>query len=160
MSLAKEIKMKNEIESIRHEALLNIVRTANCIAKISTTFFEQYHLTEAQYNVLIVLKLEGRALTQIEIGERLVTSRANMTSLLDKLEKKEYVRRETVKGDRRVYEVHLTEQGKRILEKVEKVYVEKVEEIMASVSIAESKTMSRLLEKLRESLFNAKINEK
>lgn len=157
MTLAKEIRLKNEIESVRHEALLNIVRTANFIGKISNTFFARHRLTEAQYNVLIVLKLEAVALTQIEIGERLLTSRANMTSLIDKLEKKQYVRREEAENDRRVYKINLTEKGKHVLEKAEKAYVVKVEEIMSCIGEAECKTINRSLEKLRESLREAKI---
>lgn len=157
MTLAKEIRMKNEIESVRHEALLNIVRTASFIGKISNTFFSKHRLTEAQYNVLIVLKLEGVALTQMEIGERLLTSRANITSLIDKLEKKRYVRREEVENDRRIYRVFLTEKGKHVLEKVEKAYLEKVEQIMSCISEAECKTVSHSLEKLRESLRQAEV---
>ena len=157
MTLAKEIRMKDEFESVRHEALLNIVRTASFIGKISNTFFSKHHITEAQYNVLIVLKLESQALTQMEIGERLVTSRANMTSLVDKLEKKQYVTREEVKDDRRAYKIHLTDQGKRLLDKVERAYVDKVEEIMTCISGAECKTISRSLERLRTKLRESKI---
>lgn len=157
MTLAKEIRLKNEIESVRHEALLNIVRTASFIGKISNTFFSKHRLTEAQYNVLIVLKLEGQALTQMEIGERLVTSRANMTSLIDKLEKKQYVRREEVESDRRIYKINLTEKGKHVLERAEKAYVGKVEEIMSCISEAECKTINRSLEKLRESLQQVRV---
>lgn len=157
MTLAKEIRMKNEIESVRHEALLNIVRTASFIGKISNIFFSKHRLTEAQYNVLIVLKLEGVALTQMEIGQRLLTSRANVTSLIDKLEKKRYVRREEVENDRRIYKINLTEKGKRLLDKVERAYVDKVEEIMSCINEAECRTINRSLEKLRESLRQAEV---
>ena len=157
MTLAREIKLNKEIDSIRHEALLNIVRTASLIEKISGAFFGKFHITEAQYNILIVLKLEGRELTQIEIGERLVTSRANITSLIDRLEDKCFVKRKDVENDRRIYMIHLTEQGRRIVDKVEKAYVGKVEEIMSHLNESECKTISKSLEKLRESLRSVHI---
>ena len=157
MNLAKEIKMKNEFESIRHEALLNIVRTANLIEKISGAFFGKFNITEAQYNILIVLKLEARPLTQIEIGERLVTSRSNITFLIDRLEYKNYVERQDVEDDRRIYAIHLTEQGRRAVEKVEKAYVKKVEEIMTFINGTECKTVSKSLEKLRGNLHRLEI---
>lgn len=157
MTLAREIKLTKEIESIRHEALLNIVRTASLIEKISGVFFGKFDITEAQYNILIVLKLEGRELTQIEIGDRLVTSRSNITSLIDRLEHKGFVKRQDAEDDRRIYRIQLTEQGRRIVDKVEKAYVEKVEEIMSHLGKAECKTISKSLERLRVSLRSVHI---
>lgn len=157
MTLAREIKLNKEIDSIRHEALLNIVRTASLIEKISGTFFGKFHITEAQYNILIILKLEDKALTQIEIGDRLVTSRSNITSLIDRLEDKGFVKRKEDDEDRRIYTIHLTEQGRRIVDKVEKAYVGKVEEIMSHLNQSECKTISKSLEKLRESLRSVHV---
>ena len=152
MSLHKEIKLKDGMLTVQHEALLNIVRTANMIGKISNTFFAGFGITEAQYNVLIVLKLEDKPLTQVEIGERLIVSRANMTSLLDKLEKKAYVIRKTVEGDRRIFQIELTGEGKKILHKVEPAYLEQVENNMACLKIVECKELSKTLTLLRNNL--------
>jgi len=152
MSLSREVKLKKDIQSPRHEALLNIARTAGFLEKKSQTFFGQFDMTEAQYNVLIVLKLEGRSLTQVEIGERLISSRANITALIDRLEAKGYVERKDAARDRRFYEIHMTKAGRQILDKVEKVYLEQVEALMAALSLTECQTISRALEKLRDSL--------
>lgn len=152
MSISKEIKMVRDLESVQHEALLNIVRTASCIDKLSQPFFQQFNMTQSQYNILIVLKLEGRDLTQIELGDRLVSSRSTITSLIDKLEKKQFVQRKRVSGDRRVYEVHLTDTGRKALDVAEKAYVKKVEEVMKGLSEKDSKLVSQILEKLRNSL--------
>ena len=150
MSLQKEIKQ--HINSVRHEALLNIVHTANCMDKVSSRFFGKFDITEAQYNVMIVIKLERRNLAQVEISERMVSSRANITSLIDKLEQKGYVRRVAVDGDRRVYQVELTSAGLRQVDCVERQYVKAVEEMMAGFSGEEARKLSALLVKARQSL--------
>jgi MarR family 2-MHQ and catechol resistance regulon transcriptional repressor len=152
MSLAKELKMNDEFDSLQHEALLNIVRTAQVLAKHGQVFFQQYDLTEAQYNVLIVLKLEGRHLTQVELGERLVVSRANITALLDKLEKKGWVQRCTVDGDRRVFEIQLTDAGRKTVDKVEPLYLNEVKRCMRGLKSQDCRKLSQTLAVVRDTV--------
>jgi len=147
MSLEKEIKQR--IDTVSHEALLSIVHTANQLDLLSSRYFTQFGVTQAQYNLLIIIKLENRSLTQVELSERMVSSRANITSLIDKLEKKEYVRRVSVEGDRRVYGVELTQAGLKKVSDIEPKYVNKVKSIMDGFSDKESRQLSMLLEKVR-----------
>jgi len=147
MSLDKEIK--NKINSSRHEAVLNIVYTANYLDKISREFFNNFDITEAQYNAMVIIKLENRKLTQVEISERMVSSRSNVTSLIDKLQKKGYVRRLPFDGDRRVYQVELLDKGLEKLDEVEPRYIKIVEESMKRMSASESRSLSNLLVKIR-----------
>jgi len=154
MTLSKEIKAKKAI-SARHEALLNVVRTHDYITKRASSFFSLYDITEAQYNVLIVLKLEERNLTQVEIGERLIASRPNITSLIDKLEKKGHVLRKKVASDRRIFEIELTPDGKKLLEKVEPQYIKEVEKAMSSISTADCKRINTIMPKIRQKLVSA-----
>jgi len=150
MSLARELNMNDEFDSLQHEALLSIVRTAQVLARHGQVFFQRYGLTEAQYNVLIVLKLAQQPLTQVELGERLVVSRANITSLLDKLQKKSWIQRRSVAGDRRVFEVHLTPEGRKITDMVEPVYVKEVKRCMGALDKQKCRILSRALAQVRE----------
>ncbi|MCD4779018.1 MAG: MarR family transcriptional regulator [Candidatus Omnitrophica bacterium] len=157
MSLEKEIKQK--INSARHEALLNIVHTNNYLQKFSRFFFDKLGITEAQYNIMIIIKLENRKLTQVEISERMVSSRSNITSLIDKLQEKNYVRRLPLEGDRRVYQVELTDKGMKKLAEVEPAYVKTVEKIMECFSVEESRQLSSLLVKIRKNLKEKEVNK-
>jgi len=148
MSLDKEINMKSKINTVNHEALLNIVRIASLIDKRAYEFFLEFNITQAQYNVLVVLKLEGGPLNQVDISRRLVVSRAGITSILDKLEKKGYIRREKVKSDRRVLEVSLTDESIKLLEVVEPRYLEEVEKNMKVLNEKECKNLNESLFKL------------
>ena len=109
ISKAKEIGTQ-KTNSVRHESLLNIVRTSDFIGKLSSKFFGKFDLTEAQYNVFIVLKLNSKSLTQVEIGKKLISIRANVTSLVDRLEKNKYVKRNKVFTDRRLFRFDLTKE--------------------------------------------------
>ena len=150
MSLEKEIKQK--INSPQHEALLNVLHTANYMDRVSQKFFARFGNTEAQYNVMVVIRIEGRCLTQVEISERIVSSRANITALLDKLQAKGYIRRIDIEGDRRAYGIELTTEGKKLLAVVEEKYVRGVKKIMSGFSVQESRSRSSALEKLRRGL--------
>lgn len=152
MSLSKEIKMKGGITSPGHETLLNIIRTANCIDKYSNLFFAKFGITDAQFNIMIIIEVEGKSLTQVEISERMISSRSNVTGLLDKLEKKRLVCRKKSSHDRRVFLVELTEQGRRLVKEIEPRYALVVSEIMESLSDKDSKAVSLTLVRLRQRL--------
>ena len=92
-SINKELELETPIEDIKHELVLNVVRTATAIALRGATLFRKFGLTEAQFNVLFALKYKKKEWTQSELGKRLVVTRASITSVLDKLESKDLVRR-------------------------------------------------------------------
>ena len=148
MSLSNEITQS--IDTVEHEALLEAVKTVNLLEKKASLFFADHGISEAQYNILIVLKLEARPLTQVEIGERLVISRAGITAVLDKLENKGYVVRKKVVSDRRVFHVEMTKQGKKIVDKVEPLYLEEVHELMSCFNKKECKQLSEFMIRLRK----------
>ena len=111
MSLQTELGLQAPFKDIRHEAVLNIVRTANQFASKAAQLFRQFDLTEAQFNVLFALKFASEDITQAELGKRLVVTRASITSVLDKLESKNLVKRVDVPNNRRIHHVVLTNEG-------------------------------------------------
>ncbi len=122
MSINKELQLERPLEDIRHEAVLNIVHTANVLSLKGAALFRRFELTEAQFNVLFALKYKTRDWTQSELSKRLVVTRASVTSVLDKLEEKGLVLRSAVEGNRRIYHVTLTKRGLDLVDKVEPMY--------------------------------------
>ena len=150
MSLQKELGLQEPFKDIRHEAVLSIVRTANLLSTTATQLFRQYDLTEAQFNVLFSLKFAPGTVTQAELGKRLVVTRASITSVLDKLEAKDLVRRTDVPGNRRIHHVELTDAGTELIERVEPVYRNEVHLALKDLSDGECATLIDFLEKSRE----------
>ncbi|MHC4216099.1 MAG: MarR family winged helix-turn-helix transcriptional regulator [Planctomycetota bacterium] len=149
MQLHIELGLPEDSSDIRHETLLNIVRTATLISATGARIFREFGLTEAQFNVLLLLKYKDRELTQTELGERLGITRASTTSVLDKLEGKGLISRESVKGNRRIYHVALKVSGLALLDKVEPVYREKIGRIMGPLSDKECQTVMKYLGRIR-----------
>ena len=103
--------------------------TADAFARESQRLFRPHGLTAAQYNVLNILAGEPAGISQRILGERLVVDRSNVTGLLDRLEKNNWVRRADDPDDRRVYRVQLTLAGREIWERISPLYLEVVAQV-------------------------------
>ncbi len=149
MSITTELGLDRPMEDVRHETVLNIVRTATLLSQLGGVLFRQFGLTEAQFNVLFALKFKEREWTQSDLGKRLVVTRASVTSVLDKLEEKGLVQREAVPNNRRIYHVNLTAKGRALVDKVEPLYRESIYRTLADISEKDCRTLIHSLERVR-----------
>ncbi|MBK9314673.1 MAG: MarR family transcriptional regulator [Acidobacteria bacterium] len=86
--------------SIEEQALVRLMRIGDRLWRASDENFSEWGLTDNHYNVLRILNGSGEPISQSEIGRRMLSSRANVTKLVDLLEERGYVRRLAC-GDRR-----------------------------------------------------------
>lgn len=150
MSLQHELGLQDPFKDVRHEAVLNVVRTSNLLSAVAAQLFRQFELTEAQFNVLFSLKFAGGDITQAELGKRLVVTRASVTSVLDKLESKGLVQRVDVPGNRRIHHVRLTKAGTELIDRVEPVYREEVHEVLSDFDEDDLHRLIGEMESIRE----------
>lgn len=149
MSLSAELHLDIPISDLRHEAILNVIHTANLIAAAGAVFFRRYDLTEAQFNALFSLKHKNCELTQSALSRRLVVTRASVTSVLDRLEEKGLVQRVVVPGNRRIYHLRLTPAGRALIDEMEPLYREHIYEALDGLTEKDCKSMVRVLERVR-----------
>jgi len=149
MPLDKELELDRPFSDLRHEAVLNVVHTANQFSLAAALLFRRFDLTEAQFNVLFALKYKTKELTQSALGKRLVVTRATITSVLDKLEGKGLVARKRVPGNRRIHHVCLTRKGRALIDKVEPLYRGGLHEATSDLSERECRALIRRLEQIR-----------
>lgn len=114
-SLQQEIKKKKPFDLPEQEAFLNIIRTASFLDAEFDALFKQHALTNAQYNVLRILRGEGARMPSLTIADRLVTRVPDITRLVDRLERSGLVKRERSTDDRRVVFVAITAKGQALL---------------------------------------------
>lgn len=129
------------------QALLKLMRVGDRLWRESDERFGQWGLTDNHYNVLRILNGAGEPLSQIEIGRRMLSSRANVTKLIDLLEDKKFVRRLNC-GDRRVKLIELTEAGAKFIADTLKQILAAAESSLQPLTKAEQKALGELLEKL------------
>jgi DNA-binding MarR family transcriptional regulator len=150
--LQKEIKKKRPFKTPEEEAILNLLRTNDQFGNRFGRLFREYGLTSSQYNVLRVLRGEGKPMPSLEIAERLIQVVPAITGLIDRLEKQGLVVRRRCTEDRRVVYVEITEKALAILKQTDEPLTELHKRLLGHMTRAELKTLSQLLEKARESL--------
>ena len=104
-------------------------------------------LTYSQFAVLEALYHLGH-MTQGEVGNKVLKSGSNMTTVIDNLERDGLVRRERDADDRRVIHIHLTETGKGKIEAVFPGHIAALVEEFKVLSTGEQETLAELCKKL------------
>ena len=138
-----------------HRALLNIYYTASCLKKFADVFFKPLGLTDVQFNVLMLLGYQSGpkgGLSQAQLSDMMLVNRANITTLIDRMEKADLVVRTAAAKDRRYNIVKMTAKGKKLFARVEPLYAKQINKIIAALKEAEQKRLIRTLEKIRPTL--------
>ncbi len=104
-------------------------------------------LTLTQLGVLEAVLHLG-PLTHRELGRKLLTSPANLTDVVDKLEKRGLVTRVRAEQDRRQVRVELTQAGRALIEDTFPRHAADIAHAMGGLSPAELETLGHLLRKL------------
>lgn len=155
MSLEHELGLSKPITLQPHEALLNIYYTASCLKKRADEFFRRFGLTDVQFNLMMLLYHQSGTkggLNQAHLSGMMLVNRANITSLIDRMEKSGLVVRTAEPEDRRYNVVKLTTRGRKLLAQVEPLYAREVKKIMAALEEAAQKRLITMLEKIRGSI--------
>lgn len=93
-----------------------LIRTASRLEAELNRVFRPFDLTGATYSILRILEAAGRSGRSCgDISEHLIAEVPDMTRLLDRLERLEYVQRERSSIDRRMVKVTITDRGREVL---------------------------------------------
>ncbi|WP_094602758.1 HTH-type transcriptional regulator MhqR [Sporomusa silvacetica DSM 10669] len=115
--------------------------------------FARYSLSKAKFNALIQLFMTGgQGLTQSELGKKLLVSRANVTRLIDRLEKEDMVIRKGDPADKRVFQLYLTDRASMLMNTFVPIHNQYVHKIMSVLDTNEKELLITLLDKLKKGL--------
>src|SRR5438132_10611761 len=153
--LQHELKKKRPFESPEEEALLSALRTSDQLQIRFARLLREHDLTPSQYNILRILRGEGKPLPILEIASRTVAVVPGITGLIDRLEQGGFVNRLRCEKDRRVIYVALTDHGATTLAALAEPLVALHRKLLGHLSQAELKDLIRLLEKVRQPLAEA-----
>ena len=147
--LQVELGKRDPFESIEQEVALNLSRTSDRIHLRFVRLFRDQGLTATQYNILRILRGEGKPLPSLEIAARTVTEVPGMTGLIDRLEQAGFVTRIRCLEDRRVIRIAISEAGTAMLEKLDAPVIELHRELLQHMSPEELTMLNVLLVKAR-----------
>jgi uncharacterized lipoprotein YddW (UPF0748 family) len=150
MALENEInqrKFRNEYQKAR----LNILYTNNWLSEKINIIFDKWDITPRQFNILRILRGEGKPLSTLQIRQRMLDKMSDTSRIVDRLVRKGMVRKTPNATDRRLVDVIITSRGRKLLEKIDPLEDE-MDKMMSILSPEEASTLSRLLDKLRNVL--------
>jgi DNA-binding MarR family transcriptional regulator len=151
--LQKEIKQTRPFGSPEEEAFLGLLRTSDALARRGYEALKPSGLSSTQYNVLRILRGAGEpGLACGEVGERMITRDPDITRLLDRLEARGFIARARSAADRRVITTRITPAGLHLLKKLDGVMTDTTRRLMNSLGATRLRTLTRMLDALREGL--------
>lgn len=134
------------------ETAMNLARAADLLVKRIAELVQPFDLSPSSALVLGILADADKQLPPSEIAERLILSRASVTSLLDSLERRGYVRRTDHPTDRRMLLIEITSAGRRVANDFRQVVHSLQKEWMATLSEAEKDQLIEMLHRLQTAL--------
>ncbi|AFQ43762.1 MarR family winged helix-turn-helix transcriptional regulator [Desulfosporosinus meridiei] len=108
---------------------------------------EPFNVTPVQYGVLQCLWDKGSQ-TPKQIGSVLGLDSSTITGILDRLENKALIMRNTCKGDRRTINVDFTEEGLKLRDPIGKIIEEVNKEVLKQFSLEEQNQLKKFLERI------------
>lgn len=128
-------------------AFIRFTRAFNTVNQHIRDTFQAHDLSSGQFGVLETLYHVG-PLYQGELGEKLLQSKGNISTIITNLSERDLVERRRDPEDRRYVKVHLTEQGRTLISDIFPDHVERLVEAFSALDAEEVETFSRLCKKL------------
>jgi DNA-binding MarR family transcriptional regulator len=144
------IKIKPKIISYsneRQKAIVSILWAYNWVIEKLRYIYEEEDLTLQQYNILRILRASSVPLSTLQIRERMLDKMSDTSRIVDRLVIKKLVKKVPCKGDKRLVDITITTKAINVIDKLAKKE-EHMDEILRSLSLAEAKTLHKLLDKI------------
>jgi DNA-binding MarR family transcriptional regulator len=146
----EEAIQSSKFNSQKQKAGLNVLYTAWWLKTLISRELKSLGLTHEQYNVLRILKGKHPEYMCVkDIGSRMIERNSNVPRIVDRLELKELVSRQTSLIDKRETVMKLTKEGINILEiastSIDNFFANKVD-----LSEEDALQLNMVLERMRE----------
>ncbi len=150
-SIQSKKTTKTSDDPIENLAWHNFADTYKMVYAYIMSDLRQYGLTPPQYTVLRVIGTSRtKQLTMSEIGKEMTVTFANITTIVDNLEKLQYVRRQRDPKDRRLVKVELTTTGSKLYNKIFKSHRKEIAKLMKALDQDQLKQLIEFTEAIRK----------
>ena len=149
MKIEEAIQQKKPFRNPWQRATVNLMFTHNWVVDQIKCQLKPYGITLQQYNVLRILRGAGAPITTSVIRERLLDKMADTSRMVNRLYQKGLVQRMVCPSDKRLVDVSLSEQGRLVLEELDRQN-EQLDEILKNLTAQEADLLNELLDKIRD----------
>ena len=126
--------------------LLALIRAEGRLGRHFERALAESGLTEPKFNVLMELAANDGRLPHCRLAERLLRSPANVTALIDRMERDGLVRRVRGERDRRTVTAEITEAGWNALRTGAPLVFRLERQVLGDLSLEDRRLLTRLLD--------------
>ena len=126
---------------------VKLMRAAESITGRVHKHLSSAGLTISQFGVLEAILHLG-PLSQKDLGRKILRTSGNITMVIDNLEKRLLVRRERDASDRRMFIVHLTDDGQKLIQKIFPSHAALITKELSVLTAADQKALGDLCKKV------------
>ena len=148
MGLEKDIEQKTSFPNDESRALVNILYSSSWLTERLKSHFKPYGITPKQYNILRILNGAEEPISTSQIRGRMLDKMSDVTRLIDRMILKEWIIKKESKIDRRLVDVRITREGKKLLSDIGQA-ITPIDNIMSNLSQNECSQLNLLLDKMR-----------
>ncbi len=148
-ALRDELKKKGPFALVEQEAALAIMRTSDLLENRFARLLREHGLTSSQYNVLRILRGEGRPLPCLEVAERMIQVAPAITRVVDQLLALDLIIKTQSEEDRRVFTIELKPAATQLLAKLDQPVLDLHASLMNGVKKADLRALIQTLEAIR-----------
>jgi DNA-binding MarR family transcriptional regulator len=149
--MLSELKQGKPFAIPQQELYLSLSRTVDKLRRQTEVVLKTRGLSEAQYNVLRILKgCAPECMSCGEIGSRMVTRDPDVTRLLDRLEQAGFAERKRGVPDRRIVTACITPQGIELVDALEGPLIELNQKQLGFLKEEELATLLDQLSRIRQ----------
>ena len=140
----------DDSKSIHAKAYFNFLKTGSWIEERIKDALKPFNLTHAQLNALhTLMEHDPSPVSANELKERILVSNPDVTRLLDRMVKKDFVLRKTCPENRRKIDISLTDSGRRLFAEAHLAAKQALENFFEDkISEAEATEMRNILRKM------------
>lgn len=154
-SLQAELKKRRPFDSLEQEATLAILRTSDLLENRLARLLREHGLTLTQYNVLRILRGEGKPMPCLEVADRMIQVAPAITRVVDQLLEMGLITKTQSVHDRRVFEIELTPAASPLLRKIDQPILDLHAALLASASKSDLRTLIGVLEQIRSGVVDS-----
>ena len=155
-ALRHEIAQERPFSSLEEEALLNLMRTSDCVNRAFQKRARHWGVTSTQYNVLRILRgAKPQGLTCSAIGDRMITAEPDITRLLARMKTLKLIRQQRDRHDRRVLWTQVSASGLELLKQMDPEILQTPKDLLGHLNREELSEFVRLLELARKNCVDA-----
>lgn len=147
MSLEKDITQQ-KFRSEYQKGIINLIYTCNWVNEKMKIFFDKEGITAQQFNILRILRGAGKPISTLQIRERMLDKMSDTSRIVDRLVLKSLAKKNVCKNDKRLVDVSLSDKGGQLLCKLDN-FEDKMDAVLQSLSVSETKALNKLLDKIR-----------